>query len=123
MKPSDVTLYDFATARVVYVWPVSILYIAGQITDNRIACILQTHRRVVRPFLGCDGILKSCFFESRVPVFNSLNKVFTPLFRCGWVEIVDNLFLIRKLLIRVSEISHAFVKGTACHRLFGKNDE
>ena len=70
---------------------ISILDGACQITNAAIACILQAHCRIVfRPFFSHDGILETSFLEGSLPVVDTLDKVFSPLLRCGRVDVVNN---------------------------------
>ena len=87
------TLDDFAAAWVVHLRSVGIGDGGGEVANDGETGVLQTHRRVVGPFLGGDGILESCLFESHIPVFNALDEILAPLLGCCGVDVIDNLFL------------------------------
>ena len=92
--PSHMAFYDFATARVMNLRSVCIGDVGGKVSDNGKACVFQAHCGVVlRPLLGGNGILEACFLKSFVPVFDTLNQIGTPFFRCGWVDVIDDRLL------------------------------
>src|SRR6201999_4024303 len=55
--------------------------------------VLETHGLVVlRPFLTDNGVLKSCFFKSRLPVIDTGDEIGPPFFWCGRVDVINDLF-------------------------------
>ena len=86
-------LQNLSAARIAGMRTVGIRDGRGQIADHAVARILQTHRRVVGPFLGRDSVLEARLLEGRVPVFYTLNQILTPLLGSSGVDVVDDLFL------------------------------
>ena len=109
MVPADVALDDFAGTGVVHLWSVGVFDGRGQVADAGIACILHRHGAVVLgPFPSDDGIFESGVFEGFLPVVDTLNEVFAPLFRGSGVYVVDDG------LLRLNEFAGfpAFQVGT-----------
>ena len=91
--PADVAFQNLTGAWVVYVRSVGILHRGGQIADYRVACVFHAHGRVVfGPFLTDDGILEAGLLESFLPVVDTGDEVFSPLFRSGRVNVIHNRF-------------------------------
>src|SRR5258708_38383145 len=91
--PADMALQDLAATGIRDIRTISILDIRGEITDHGEPRIFQAHGRVIlRPFFADNGILKPCFFKSRLPVIDSSDQVGSPFFWSGRLVIVEDWF-------------------------------
>ena len=93
MVPADMAFQDLTTARVMYLRTIRVFNIRSEIADYRVTGIFQTHIRIIyRPFFTNDRIFKTRFFKSFLPVVDTINQRFNPLFWGSGINIINDLF-------------------------------
>ena len=98
MIPHNVTFEDLSRSWIVYMWSLSVLNICTDVSYYGVPSIFWTPVRIFfcgRSISGNDGFLKSSFFKSSLPIFNTLFDKWNPFFWSSWVDVVYDL-LFRK---------------------------